>query len=291
MVDRKKKILNIILNNLKVKKGDNIYLGLDIFKLFKTLNEKEINRFDFVKEILSFFLENIGKKGNLIIPVFNFNSVSEKKFNQKLSSSDSGAFGKLLLKDYYNHRIGNPFYSFLCFGKKKKFYKRIQDPHVVGKNSLWKYFIKDNFKLLTLGHHYSRSFTHVHHLEYLANVKYRYDKEFKISTTNMYNKKKDEKITLFVRYKKLCEYSATTKMCDELLLKKKIALFYKYNKLICFSLDIKRSSKIILEDLKNKVPKLVSVIKKNKKNNEIISHRNINLIEKKYLNNKINPYK
>jgi len=291
MVSNNTKILKKILSNLKIKKGDNIYLGVDIFKLFDTLNDKGITRYHFVKQILNFFLDNLGKKGNLIIPVFNFKSVREKKFNQRLSSSDSGALGTLLLKDYYKYRIGNPFYSFLCFGKKKNFYKKVQDSHVVGNDSLWKYFIKDNFYLLTLGHHYSRSFTHIHHLEYLSKVKYRYDKEFKIDCTDMYNKKKKEKITLYVRNRKLCEYSAITKTCDNLLLKKKFARFYRHKKLICFKLDIKKSSQLLLKDLKNKVPKLVSVIKKNKKNYNIISHRNIDFIEKKCLNNKINHYK
>ncbi len=285
------KILKKILGNLKVKKGDNIYLGLDIFKLYKTLNIKKINRFDFVKEILDFFLKILGKNGNLIIPVFDFNSVKEKKFNQRLSSSDSGALGALLLKDYYKYRIGTPFYSFLCFGKKINIYKKVKDPHTVGKNSLWKYFINDNFYLLTLGHHYSRSFTHVHHLEYLAKVKYRYDKNFELLCTNLDNQTKKNRIILYVRNRKLCEYSAITKQCDYLLLKNEISKFYKYRKLICFKVDIRKSSQLILKDLGNKIPKLVSVIKKNKKNNEIISYENVDFIEKKYLNNEINLYK
>jgi aminoglycoside N3'-acetyltransferase len=291
MVKSNIKILNKILGNLKVKKSDNIYLGVDIFKLYKTFNSKKINRFDFVNEVLDFFLKKLGKNGNLIIPVFDFNSVIKKKFDQRYSSSDSGALGALLLKDYYKHRIGTPFYSFLCFGKKLNIYKKIQDPHTVGKNSLWKYFIKDNFYLLTLGHHYSRSFTHVHHLEYLAKVKYRYDKNFKIYCTDMHGNKKTNKIVLYVRNRKLCKYSAITKKCDLILLKNKISQFYKYKKLICFKLNIKKSSKLIIRDLRNKTPKLVSVIKKNKKNNDIISQINVDFIEKKYLNNEINFYK
>ncbi len=284
-------ILKKISNNLEVKKGDNIYLGVDFFKLFKTLDSKKINRFDFVREILNFFLKSLGKDGNLIIPVFDFNSVVKKKFDQRYSSSDSGALGVLLLKDYYKHRIGTPFYSFLCFGKKLNYYRKIKDTHTVGKDSIWKYFIKDNFHLLTLGHHYSRSFTHVHHLEYLAKVKYRYDKKFNINCIDMNNNKFKQNITLYVRNRKTCEYSAITKECDKLLFKKKISLFYKYKELICFKLDIKKSSKLILRDLRNKVPKLVSVIKKNKKNDDIISYENVDFIEKKYLNNKINLYK
>ena len=79
MVNHNIKILEKILKNLKVKKGDNIYLGVDFFKLHETLDVKKINRFDFVKEILNFFLKSLGKNGNLIIPVFDFNSVVKKK--------------------------------------------------------------------------------------------------------------------------------------------------------------------------------------------------------------------
>ena len=107
----------------------------------------------------------------------------------------------------------------------------------------------------------------------------------------MNNNKFKQNITLYVRNRKTCEYSAITKECDKLLFKKKISLFYKYKELICFKLDIKKSSKLILRDLRNKVPKLVSVIKKNKKNDDIISYENVDFIEKKYLNNKINLYK
>ena len=56
------------------------------------------------------------------------------------------------------------------FWKKLNYYRKIKDTHTVGKDSIWKHFIKDNFHLLTLGHQYSRSFTHVHHLEYLAKA-------------------------------------------------------------------------------------------------------------------------
>ena len=46
-------------------------------------------------------------------------------------------------------------------------------------NSLWKNFNEDNFKLITLGHHYVRSLTHVHYLENLINVNYRENKILK----------------------------------------------------------------------------------------------------------------
>ena len=42
--------------------------------------------------------------------------------------------------------------------------------------------------MVTLGHHYSRSFTHVHYLESLSKVNYRYNKKFSLKYTNLNNK-------------------------------------------------------------------------------------------------------
>ena len=88
--------LKLILRNLSIKKGDNIYLGIDLFKITDFLNVKKINRYEFVDEILNFFLKSIGKNGNLIIPVFNFECVSQKKYSRKNSIGQSGALGALL---------------------------------------------------------------------------------------------------------------------------------------------------------------------------------------------------
>tara|TARA_B100000965_G_scaffold406811_1_gene448916 strand:- start:12602 stop:13459 length:858 start_codon:yes stop_codon:yes gene_type:complete len=279
----KKNILGKILNKLSVNKGDKIYLGIDLFKLASELKANKINRYDFVDQVLNFFLNKLGKSGSLIIPVFNFKCINEKKFNQKNSIGQSGALGALLLKKYYKFRTGHPFYSFLCFGKKKYFYKKIKNFNALGENSLWKYFIKDNFQLVTLGHHYTRSFTHVHYLERLAKVKYRYDKNFSFVYTDIYNKTRKKTYSLFVRKKNLCEYSALTKNCDRYLINNNFVKFYRYKKLICFKMDIKSSSKIIFEDLIKKSPKFVSVLKKNKKNTDIIGHKNIAQIETMYM--------
>ena len=167
--------------------------------------------------------------------------------------------------------------------KKKNFYKKIKNFNALGENSLWKYFIKDNFQLLTLGHHYTRSFTHVHYLERLAKVKYRYDKKFSFMYTDIFNKTRKKTYSLFVRKKNLCEYSALTKNCDRYLINNNFVKFYRYKKLICFKMDIKNSSKIIFDDLIQKSPKFVSVIRKNKKNTDIIEHKNIAQIEKMYM--------
>ena len=71
-------------------------------------------------------------------------------------------------------------YSFLVFEKKSNKYLKINNSNATGNNSLWKNFNDDNFQLVTLGHHYVRSLTHVHYLENLVGVDYRFVKHFDV---------------------------------------------------------------------------------------------------------------
>ncbi len=276
-------ILEKICNNLSIKKGDKIYLGLDLINLSKQLKAKKINRYILVEQILNFFLKKIGKEGSLIIPVFNFKCIKEKKFDRRNSDGQSGAFGALLLKKYYKFRTINPVYSFLCFGKKKNFYLKIKSFNETGKNSIWKYFIKDKFYLLTLGHHYIRSFTHVHYLERQAKIKYRYDKKFSLIYKDLNNISKKKSYSFFARKKNICLHSALTKKCDRYLIENKLVNFYRHKKLICFKMDLKKSSEIIFKDLLKEKPNFVSVLKKDIKNYNIVSYKNIHLLEKTYM--------
>ena len=123
METHRKKILVNILKNLNIKKGDNIYLGLDFLKLYQLLGMKIVDRNKFVEQILKFFLSYIGEKGNLVIPVFNFDCVSKKKYHILKSPGQSGLLGNILLKRYSNFRTSHPIYSFLCFGNDSKKYK------------------------------------------------------------------------------------------------------------------------------------------------------------------------
>ena len=284
----KKKILENILRNLNVKKGDNIYLGIEFFKLYKLLNIETIDRYQFVEQILNFFLLYLGKRGNLIIPVFNFDCISEKKFNIIKSSGQSGLLGDILLKKYSNFRTTHPLYSFLCFGNKSKKYKKIVNQNATAKNSLWKYFIKDQFNLITLGHHYSRSLTHVHYIENLLNVDYRYNLKFKLNYTNRKNNVYKKTYSFFARKKEICEFSGMTKHCDKIFLKKKISTFYKYDNFISFKLKLQEASNLFYKDLKKNSENLISYIRPNIDNKNVLRPDNgsISKLESYYCNNK-----
>ena len=169
---KKKKInidpLKYTLDNLGIE-NKNVYLGVDFFSLTKHLMIQNYNYFEVTEYILNYIKRNLGNDGNIIIPVFNFDSVSKKKFHKIYSDGQSGAFGNILLKKYFNLRTYHPMYSFLCFGNNFNKYKKKKNRNATGKNSLWKNFIDENYELISLGHHWNRSFTHVHYIENLVS--------------------------------------------------------------------------------------------------------------------------
>lgn len=284
----KKKILCNILNDLNIKKGDNIYLGLDFLKLYKLLDMKKIDRNQFLEQILKFFLFYIGAKGNLVIPVFNFDCVLKKNFHIVKSPGQSGVLGNMLLKKYSNFRTSHPIYSFLCFGNDSKKYKKIVNSNATGKNSIWKYFIEDRFKLVTLGHHYSRSLTHIHYIENLLNTNYRFNLEFTLNYTNRKNNTYKKKYSFFARKTEICEFSGMTRNCDKIFLKKKIAKFHKYKNFISFELNINKASDLFYKDLKKGSEDLISYIRPKIENKNILRPNNdtISNLEKYYRNYK-----
>jgi aminoglycoside 3-N-acetyltransferase len=280
-------IVKLILDKFKIEKEDNIYLGIDIFKLIKHINLKN-NTFDFfIKILLDYFLKRVGSSGNIIIPVFNFDCIKRKIFNQISSPGQSGLLGNTLLKKNFHLRTQNPIYSFLCFGNYSNKFIKMNNINATGVDSPWEIFISNNFDIITLGHHYARSFTHVHYLENLIGVDYRFSKKYTVKYTNIKNKKSFKTYSFFARKKNICEFSGITKKCENFFLKNDITQFYKYNDFISFKLNINKACNLILDDMKRNSEKFVTYIRKGKNNinNLYIGDNTMSNLERKYLLN------
>lgn len=276
--------LKYTLENLELE-NKNIYLGVDFFSLIKYLNVKNYSFFEATEYILNYIKKTIGKDGNIIIPVFNFDCVLQKKFHIINSDGQSGAFGNILLKKFYNFRTYHPMYSFLCLGKKVDEYKKKRNHNATGKRSLWKNFIDENYDLISLGHHWNRSFTHVHYIENLLNVDYRFNLKFPVKYFEAEKKFTYKNFSFFARKRGICEFSGITFECDRLFMKEKISKFYRHKNLISFKLNIKQATDILIEDLSKNSEKLISYIKPNKNNKNVLYSGDGTMLslEKKYL--------
>lgn len=277
------KTLHKILENLNIVKNDRIYLSVDLLNIHAILNSKKKIDFNLLTEkIFNIVLKKIGKKGSIVVPVFNFECIKSGYYDRMNSISETGSFGKYLLEKNRENRSIHPINSFLFFGRGKHFLvnKNYQNCH--GPKSHWSYFLKHNFKLVTLGHHYVRSFTIVHYIERKQQVNYRFDKIFKVSYKDI-NEEKTKNFSFFARKKKICDHSTITLDCDKYFYDNGISKFYKFKKLINFSIDLKASCKILVKDLKKKSPVLLKCKHKNK-NKTVLDHKNTLDLELKYKN-------
>ncbi len=276
--------LKYTLDNLKLA-NKNIYLGVDFFSLIKHFKIKNYNYFEVTEYILKYIQKTLGAEGNIIIPVFNFDCVSQKKFHFASSIGQSGAFGNILLKKFFKLRTYHPMYSFLCFGKNAKIYQKKRNKNATGKDSLWKNFIDENYDLISLGHHWNRSFTHVHYIENILNVDYRFNLNFSLKYFKTKNNFSNKEFSFFARKKDICVFSGVTFYCDKLFMKEKISKFYKYKNLISFKLNIKQASDKLYEDLNMSSEKLISYIRPNKRNKKVLYSEDGTMLslEKKYL--------
>jgi aminoglycoside 3-N-acetyltransferase len=277
-------VIKVILDKFKVEKKHNIYFGVDILYLAKILNLKKTNLDTLAEIVLNFFLNRIGKSGNLVIPVFHFDCIKKKIFNQETSAGQTGFLGKILLKKYFHLRTQHPIYSFLCFGNYANKLIKLNNVNATGKESPWKYFIQDNFDIITLGHHYVRSFTHVHYLENLIGVNYRFIKKFSLNYTDINCKTSLKKYSFYARKENICEFSGITKKCEKFFIKNNLANFYKYKDFISFKLNIKNAANVILEDMKKNSENFVSYIRPNSNNKENFCTNDNSMyeLEKKY---------
>jgi len=279
-------ILNEILEKFEINNGSNIYLSLDVMKLAVILNLHKESMEEFANLILKFFIDKIGQHGNLAIPVFNEDSINKGIFDRKTSLGQSGAFGNLLLKKNFANRSKHPYVSYLFFGKSAPELININNLNSEGLDSPWKHLIDKNFLLLTLGHHYQRAFSVIHYLEKLADVDYRYNKNFNVKYTDFDGKTENKEFSFYARKLDKCQFSSITKHCEEFFVNEKIVTFLRNRRLISFKMNLNLASEIILNDLKKGSEKFISYARNSihDQNKHILYGKNLLDFENSLLN-------
>jgi len=278
--------INKILDNFNIGSESNVYLTIDILQLASHLGLIKSNLEIFSNSFLDFFLKRIGENGSLIIPVFNEDCIKTGFFDRKKSPGQSGGFGNFLLNNNFKNRTKHPYVSFLVFGKDSSKLIEHNNKNSEGNNSIWEKIIENKYSLLTIGHHWQRSFSIVHHLEKLCNVEYRFDKNFKTDYLDLDGKSSKKEFSFYARKLDKCEYSSITTYCEKFFLNEKISSYCKIQKLISFIVDLSSASEIILPDLKKKSEKFVSFAKTKdqKKNKHILYGKNLLDLENSLIN-------
>jgi aminoglycoside 3-N-acetyltransferase len=223
--------LNLIksLKKIGIKKGDTIYLGINLGKTYhnfykniftnKTLLD---SRIFCSNQVLNLLKKHLTSKGTLIVPSFNFSFFKEKIYNKKTTKTNLGFFENNFLKQKNISRSDHPIFSISCWGKNKN---KIIHPcglFSFGKNSPFNNFLKYKVKFLNIGNLFIETCTYVHHLEHLNGVNHRYYKA--VTGTIIQNGiKKRKTYYALVRYKSLKAEKAEYKIGKLIRYKKLIS--------------------------------------------------------------------
>ena len=121
----------------------------------------------------------------------------------------------------------------------------------------------------------------------MLNINYRFKLKFTLNYTDRKNNTKKKIFSFFARKSEICEFSGMTKNCDKIFLKEKIANFYKNKDFISFKLNLNEASNLFYKDLKENSENLISYIRPNKKNKDVLKSNIILNLEKYYRNSKI----
>ena len=249
--------LNLLLNKIKIKKGDVIIITSNIIKI---LSKYKNNKIDFdPNNLIDSIKKRIGKSGTILIPTFNWDFCKGKIFNYYKTTSQSGALGNIALKRKDFMRSFNPIYSFAVSGKNQKKICNLKHLDCFGLNSPFGYLIKNKGKNLfidisarELDETKLGGFTFHHVIEQAVKVQYRYFKFFNGYYLNKKNIKRKVKIKFYARNLKVKYKIFINKDLDKYLLKKKILIRKEFKGINLDLINIHKTFKILAQDLKTK---------------------------------------
>jgi aminoglycoside 3-N-acetyltransferase len=150
-------------------------------------------------EILASFLETIGPRGTLLLPLFNFDFASGVDFDIRTSSSQMGALTEAGRLHNHSVRTGHPIYSFAVIGHNSNEFKDVNNLSGYAEDSPFGILKRLNGKIASLDLDDQSSMTFYHHVEEVKSVDYRYFKTFTGKYTDWDGVVQDKSYKLFVR--------------------------------------------------------------------------------------------
>lgn len=245
------KKLEILFKNLKIKKGDKIVIHSNIGGILQYYNK---DRISISKAFFSFLKKYIGKKGVIIVPAFSYQFTKNKKFNVKNSPSEIGFFSNYLLKKNWTNRTLDPVFSHLIFGKTKNYNLEYINKDAFGINSIFNYFLKNNFKIICFCCSSDR-ITFIHFIESILKVSYRFVKNFKGILE--YKNIKEKILYKYNVGKKKYDYSLKEKKINKLLEQKNF-IKNNFGKFECYSVNCRFLYSNLLKKIKKNEKYLIT---------------------------------
>ncbi len=243
-------VTNLVIKTLSLNRTKNCWLSIDILNLLAFFNVKKRSDIEMILNNIFSELINYGINfENLLISAFTNNFLENRTFNTLSSKPYVNSLSKFIFDQNYRFRSMHPFYSFFNFGSQKNFKSLDQYTDSFGSKSIFDFMIKNDFYLITLGHHYVQSFPIVHHLEHLIGSPYREENIFfgilSDGFTNL-----EGPFNYYSRKINICERSGLTFKALEAMERKSIVkkslIKISNKKIYSYQINIKESADYII---------------------------------------------
>lgn len=135
-------------------------------------------------DVLRSFLDVLGPKGTLIVPLFNFGFCDGDPFDIRSTQSNMGAFTECARLWPGAVRTGHPVYSFAVLGFHAPEFLGVDNESAFGPDSPFAHLLRLNGKVGALDLEENDSMTFHHFVEESCGAVYRYLKPFSAEYTN-----------------------------------------------------------------------------------------------------------
>ena len=177
--------------------GDLVLLHSNTIRTLKMM-KREGYKPD-ISDILESFIDVIGAKGTLLLPLFNFDFAKTQFFDITQTPSKMGALTESGRVYSGAVRTGHPFYSFAVIGAQAKKFENIDNKSGYGDDSPFALLRALDGKIASLDLEDQHSMTFYHHVEEMMRVPYRYFKDFSGTYINHAGEKSQKTYQLYVR--------------------------------------------------------------------------------------------
>jgi len=150
-------------------------------------------------EILESFLDAIGPRGTILLPLFNFDFTKGVCFDIRNTPSQMGALTEAGRKYSGAVRTGHPVYSFCVIGYRSGIFELVDNRSAYGENSPFGILKNLEGKIASLDLEDQNSMTFYHHVEEVIGVDYRYHKPFTADYVGWDGVLKTKTYEIFVR--------------------------------------------------------------------------------------------
>ncbi|MCR4692060.1 MAG: AAC(3) family N-acetyltransferase [Lachnospiraceae bacterium] len=186
-----------VLDPVEIKKNDTLYISSEllwiIWKCKRTGAAFDGNL------LLDYLQELVGPGGTLLIPTYSFDFSNKGTYDRRKTKSAVGYLGNVALAREDFQRTRHPMHSFAVWGKYQSEFVRMDNSNSFGEGSPFSLMFDLGTKEIGIGlDNIDKACTFIHHIEVLANVPYRFIKEFQGSYTDLDGSTREY----------TCEYSA-----------------------------------------------------------------------------------